>query len=426
MKETLFIVSYYWPPAGGPGVQRWLKFVTHLPKEDFDIHVIIPENPDYPSTDDSLMAEIPSGISVTKVAIKEPTRFLKKLFGSKTKQLQRGFIEKKPGFIERILLWIRGNFFIPDARVSWVNKVVKELKDDSAFAKADFLITTGPPHSVHLIGLWLKQSSHSTVKWIADFRDPWTTIGYHKSLKLTKSSTAEHVRLEQQVLTKADQILVTSPATKEEFAKKTEKPIAVITNGFDLETNDTLQPNGKFTISHIGTLLADRDPKTLWIALRDIAKNNPGFAADLELQLAGNVSDNVLQSIKDAGLKNYLQNLGYVSHVKALELMYASQILLLIEINDRDTRVIIPGKLFEYLASRRPIIAIGPADSDIEKILEDTNAGTYFTYDGHSLKAQILKSYILFKEGKLIGNLSDISNFHRKQLTQQLMKILQN
>jgi hypothetical protein len=425
LKKTLFIVTYYWPPAGGPGVQRWLKFITYLPKDKFDIHVVVPENPDYPSTDDSLKGEMPSGINIIKVPIKEPTRFIKKLFGAKTKQLQRGFIEKKPGFLEKLLLWIRGNYFIPDARISWVNQVVKKLNTDSDFAKADFLITTGPPHSVHLIGLWLKESKFSNIKWWADFRDPWTTIGYHKSLKLSKSSAAEHLRLEREVLTKADHIIVTSPSTKTEFESKTENPITVITNGFDIEINRLEQPKGKFSISHIGTLLADRNPKILWKTLSAILKDNSNFSADLEIKLAGNISENVLQSIRSAGLESYVNHMGYVSHDRAVELMFTSQVLLLIEINDRDARVIIPGKLFEYLASRRPIIAIGPADSDIEKILESTESGCYFTYECYNLKARILKEYTAYKKGNLSGNPADISRYHRKQLTQELIKLFQ-
>ncbi len=426
MKKTLFIVTYYWPPAGGPGVQRWLKFVTYLPQDLFDIHIVIPENPDYPSIDDTLQANLPNHFRIIKVPIKEPTRWIKRIFGAKTKQLQKGFIEKKPGYLERFLLWIRGNYFIPDARVSWVNQVVKKLKNDSAFAKAETLITTGPPHSVHLIGLWLKQSKFSELEWIADFRDPWTTIGYHKSLNLTKSSAAEHLRLENEVLTKADIIIVTSPSTKTEFEAKTPKPITVITNGFDLNTNTTEQPKGKFTLSHVGTLLADRDPKILWNTLSELVKNNAEFSFDLEIQLAGNVSESVINSIENAGLERHVKQLGYLNHEQAVDIMFTSQALLLIEIDHPDTRAIIPGKLFEYLASRRPIIALGPAKSDIESLLESTNAGTFFTYDGFNLKAHILKLHKAYRNGLLTGNDGDVSDYHRRQLTNELVKLIKD
>ncbi|BAO56449.1 glycosyltransferase family protein [Nonlabens marinus] len=425
MKKNIFIVTYYWPPAGGPGVQRWLKFVKYLSKDDFDIHVVIPENPDYPSIDDSLMGEIPEDITMIKVHIQEPSRALKKLFGTKTKKLQRGFIEKSPGALEKILLWIRGNMFIPDARKAWADKVMQRLENDSAFAKADTLITTGPPHSVHLTGLWLKNHpSLSHIKWLADFRDPWTTIGYHKDLKLTKAAAKKHLQLETQVLQTADQIIVTSPSTKAEFSNKTKKSITVITNGYDMKTNSSKAPDGKFTLSHIGTLLADRDPLMLWKTLSELVTEDPEFSQDFELQLAGNVSKTVISSIKVAGLGSHLKLLGYVDHDHAVQLMFESQVLLLIEINSLMTKAIIPGKLFEYLASRRPIIGIGPEDSDIEQILKETDAGHYFTYDGANLKQQIRQFYQSYKKEKLEGNSSDISKYHRKQLTQQLVDLL--
>ena len=427
MKPSVFIVSYYWPPAGGPGVQRWLKFIKYLPKDDFNITLIVPENPDYASTDKSLMEEIPEGITTIKVPIKEPSRFLKNLFGKKTKKLQRGFIDKKPGLLERSLLWIRGNYFIPDARVSWVTAIVQTLESNIAFAKANYLITTGPPHSVHLVGLNLKaDSKYSNLNWIADFRDPWTTIGYHKSLRLTKTAAQKHFNLEKKVLQTAGEIIVTSPSTKTEFQTKTKRPITVITNGFDLNPNHMDQPTGKFKVSHIGTLLADRNPLGLWDALSTLCREIDGFADDLQLELAGNVSENIVESIKDAGLEKQLNLLGYVQHDRAVELMNLSQVLLLIEINSAETNAIIPGKTFEYIASRRPIIAIGPAQSDIQGLMEESGSGSYHTYQDESLKPMILKLYNQYKSGSLTGNVSDISRYHRKTLTHQLIQVLQS
>ena len=423
----MFIVAFYWPPAGGPGVQRWLKFIKYLPKDRFEITAVIPQNPDYASTDDSLLKEIPEGITTIEVPLKEPSRWIKKLFKGKTKKLQRGFIDKKPGLLEQALLWIRGNYFIPDARVSWVKNVVEELKNSSAFAKADTLITTGPPHSVHLIGFHLKAyHKYLDLEWIADFRDPWTTIGYHKSLRLTKKAAAKHLKLESEVLTSADQIIVTSPSTKSEFRTKTSKPITVITNGYDLDPNQIEQPEGKFTISHIGTLLADRNPLVLWKALADLTKEHDGFKSDFKLILAGNVSSEIIDSIEGVGLQPFLKLEGYVSHDRAVDLMNNSQMLLLIEIDAPETKAIIPGKTFEYLASRRPIIAMGPNGSDIEGILDDFNAGNYYDYKGNGLNEYILENYRRYKNHELNGNPTNISNYHRKQLTQQLIKTIAN
>ncbi|KQC33701.1 glycosyl transferase family 1 [Nonlabens sp. YIK11] len=426
MKHQLFIVAYYWPPAGGPGVQRWLKFVKYLPKDQFDITVVIPENPDYASTDNSLMDEIPQEVTTIKVPLNEPSRWIKKLFKGKTSKLQRGFIDKKPGLLERALLWIRGNYFIPDARVSWVQNVVNRLENDIAFAKVNSIITTGPPHSVHLIGQRLKQNvKFQNLKWIADFRDPWTTIGYHKSLRLTEKSAKKHQELERQVLNQADQLIVTSPSTKTEFDSKTSQPVTVITNGFDVEPNTVDQPSGNFSISHVGTLLADRNPLQLWKSLSELCKEHADFKQDFELILAGNVSQEIVDAIDNAGLGDYLKLEGYVNHDRAVALMRQSQLLLLIEIDAPETKAIIPGKTFEYISSRRPIIAIGPEGSDIKGIIESVQAGNYYTYEAIGLKQEILAAYERYKNQDLQGNTANVSQFHRKQLTQQLVNLLE-
>ncbi len=406
-------------------MQRWLKFIKYLSKEHLDITVIIPDHADYASIDDSLLAEVPVKIQIKKVDVKEPSRLIKSIFGSKTKKLQRGLIEQKPGLIEKTLLWIRGNLFIPDARVGWVNRVVDNLKNDPAFAKADTLITTGPPHSVHLIGQRLKATPRFEKKqWIADFRDPWTTIGYHQSLQLTKSSEQKHRSLERQILQQADHIIVTSPSTKKEFVQKTNTPIKVITNGFDLIPNDVKQPKGDFVIRHIGTLLADRNPIKLWETLQQLCQDHEDFAADFKLELAGNLSNNIKESIQEVGITSQVNYLGYVPHDNAVELMNSAQVLLLIEINTSITRAIIPGKTFEYIASRRPVVAIGPQDSDIECLLQESNAGVYFTYEVTGLYDHILDLYRKYKQELLLGNDHAIDRYHRKSLTKELEKVI--
>ncbi|MDB4293560.1 glycosyl transferase family 1, partial [Maribacter sp.] len=226
MKKTL-VITYYWPPAGGPGVQRWLKFVTYL--RDFDVEpiVYIPENPHYPIQDTSLLKEIPEGITILKHPIKEPYGIAGMLFSKKTKRISSGIIQtKNQSVLEKAMLWIRGNFFIPDARKNWIKPSIAYLSDIIDTEKIDTIITTGPPHSVHLIGHGLKQKFKLT--WLADFRDPWTSIGYHKKLKLTKASEQKHKDLEKMVLNTADKLIVTSETTKKEFQEITDQPISVI------------------------------------------------------------------------------------------------------------------------------------------------------------------------------------------------------
>ncbi len=427
MPRKVFIVSYYWPPAGGQGVQRWLKFATYLPSLGFDVTVIIPENPDYPVIDKSLEKEIPQEVEIIKVPIAEPSRWASKLSRKRTKNLQQGIIEKqKPGTLQQIMLWLRGNLFIPDARVGWKKAVVKRMSTEIKQNSNAILITTGPPHSVHLAGMDLK-SRHSSLKWVADFRDPWTTIGYHKDLRLGKRAAARHKELESQVLQAADEIIVTSHPTKTEFKALTTKPIHVITNGYDVQVNKSeSQPDGAFSLAHVGTLLSDRNPIVLWESLQELCVENPRFSASLEIVLAGKVSPSIVESLKLYDLYDRVVEMGYLPHDQSYELMKNAQALLLIEIDTAETKAIIPGKLFEYLASRRPIVAIGPAGGDIATIIKDTATGSFFTYhEKTAIKNEIMRLYDLFEQGdnNIVGN-ELITNYTRESLTIRLANII--
>jgi len=423
MKKVL-IITYYWPPAGGPGVQRWLKFVKYL--RDFDIEpvVYVPENPHYPLQDASLIQEIPEGIKVLKQSIKEPY-FLAKIFSKKkTKLISSGIIAtKKQSKMEKLLLWVRGNLFIPDARILWVKPSVAFLAKYLNDEKINSVITSGPPHSMHLIGLKLQEQIG--VRWIADFRDPWTSIGYHHKLKLTKRSKKIHERLEAKVLSAADRIIVTSPTTKAQFEILTNTPIDLITNGFDVHLSEEKYLDEKFTISHIGSLLTERNPGSLWKVLSELISENKTFAEDFQLQLAGVVSEEVLQSIASFGLQKNLKNLGYLTHSDAVVLQRKSQVLLIVEIDALANRAIIPGKLFEYMAANRPILALGPRGSDMEEIIETTKTGRFLEYANEALlKETILSWYQSYKEDCLLLKSKGVERYQRKFLTGELAEIL--
>lgn len=424
-RKRVLIITYYWPPAGGPGVQRWLKFVKYLPDFNIEPIVYIPENPSYPLLDESLNAEVSKDVTIIKSPIKEPYK-LAGLFSKKSsKTISKGIIaeEKKQSIIEKVLLYARGNYFIPDARKSWVKPSVDFLSEYIQKEQIETIITTGPPHSLHLIGLQLKE--RLGVKWVADFRDPWTTIGYHKQLRLTESSKAKHKVLEKQVLTTADQIIVTSFITKKEFQQITKQPIEVITNGYDNESVDKFEMDSKFTMSHIGSLLSKRNPENLWKVLSELIAENESFSKDFQLNFIGFISDSVLHSLKKYNLSSYVNNVGYVSHKEAITYQKKSQIVLLIEINSEETKCIIPGKLFEYMASNRLIVALGPKGSDVEKIITETNTGNYFNYrDYDSLKRIILEHYKAYQNSTLQVNPIGLQKYSRKSLTEALSKLL--
>ena len=424
--KKILIITYYWPPAGGPGVQRWLKFVKYLP--DFGIQpvVYIPENPTYPIVDENLVKEVSDKAIILKQKIFEPYQLASFLSKNKTKKISSGIIpnQKKQSFLDKTFLWIRGNLFIPDARVFWVKPSVAYLEKYIAENNIDTIVTSGPPHSLHLIGLELKQKLN--LKWFADFRDPWTTIGYHKSLRLSRFAAKKHKVLEHQVLNTADTIIVTSKTTKTEFQAITNKPIAVITNGYDTENVEKQTLDSKFSLAHIGSFLSERNPLILWESLVELLHEIPDFKSHLEIKLIGAVSQEVLETITQFGLNTYLNNLGYVSHAEAIAHQRKSQVLLLIEIDSEDTKSIIPGKLFEYMVSNRPIVAIGPNGSDFAEIITETNTGVFFDYsEKMKLKSVILDFYNQFLEAKLQANGVGLQRYSRKNLTKELSQLIQ-
>ena len=423
--KKLLIITYYWPPAAGPGVQRWLKFVKYLPEFDVQPIVYVPENPTYPILDQQLESEVSDKAIILKKSIFEPYQLASFLSKNKTKKISSGIIpnQKKQSLLEKLMLWVRGNLFIPDARVFWVQPSVSFLEKYIQENEIDTIITSGPPHSLHLIGLELKQKLNIT--WLADFRDPWTTIGYHKSLRLSHFAAKKHKQLESQVLNSADTIIVTSKTTKAEFQVLTTKPIEVITNGFDIEKVDKQTLDTKFSLAHIGSFLSERNPQILWESLVELCHELPDFKTHLEIKLIGAVSQEVLETIAQFGLHSYLNNLGYVSHAEAVAHQRKSQVLLLIEIDSQDTKSILPGKLFEYLVSERPIVAIGPMGSDFAEIITNTNTGVFFEYSEKAkLKQTIQEYYTQFLQGNLQSHAIGLQQYSRKNLTQQLVELL--
>ena len=424
MKKAL-IICYYWPPAGGPGVQRWLKFVKYLREFEVEPVVYIPENPDYPILDESLVNEIPEDVSILKHPIWEPYKMAQFFSKKNTKQISSGIIkeEGKQSLVQKLMLFIRGNLFIPDARKFWVKPSVTFLNSYLKDHRVDCIITTGPPHSLHLIG-WDLKKLHN-LPWIADFRDPWTSIGYHKKLRLTKFAQRKHADLEFQILNEATQILVTSPTTKSDFEKTTNTPVTCITNGFDDEK--VMQPklDPAFSLAHIGSLLEDRNPKVLWEILSELKTEIPTFGKDLKIELIGRVGEAVKQTIIAEGLADNLKIPGYIMHQEALIKQRSAQILLLLEIDSLETQAIIPGKLFEYLAARRPILAIGPVNSDITSILEKADGGIFFTYrEKQRLKAFVLTKYEEYKSGGISQTNGNLEQFTRKVLTAKLAELI--
>ena len=420
-KKKVLIITYYWPPAGGSGVQRWLKFSKYL--RDFEIEPVIYtiDNPSYPILDKSSESEIPKDLEILKQAIFEPNSMLS-FFGRNNKKESAGFLNPNPTFLGKIVQYIRANYFIPDARKFWIQPSVNFLSNYLENNHIDAIITTGPPHSMHIIGLELKKKLG--IKWISDFRDPWTEIDYFQQLPLTKKAIKKHQDLEQEVLINSDMVVVVGETMKKKFLKYT-KRIEVLTNGFDtIETSLTQELDEKFSITHVGLMNSDRNPTILWEVLNEISNTNLNFKNDLRIKLIGKLDDAVIQDLKVFD-HNTIETIPYLDHKDISKYQASSQILLL-SINEvPSAKGIITGKIFEYLQAKRPILAIGPEDGDAAMILKNTNAGTIVGFKNKTaLKATILKLYKDFKEEKLVVKSINIEQYHRKNVTSQLAEVI--
>ena len=414
----VLIITYYWPPAGGSGVQRWLKFVKYL--QGFNIQPIVYtiSNPKYPTIDDSLLNEIPENIEVLKHPIWEPTDLL---FWKRKLQQEGGISNvSKNSFLS----FIRGNFFIPDPKLFWIKPSVKYLQRYLNKNDVDLIISTGPPHSVHLIAEKLHQKND--VKWLADFRDPWSDIYYNKDFKEFSFVKNRNKKLEKSVLKKADCVITVSNALKKEFSKYANR-VEVVTNGFDddfLESSKILLDE-KFTISYIGMLPKQSNPENLFRVLQGLCSQNKDFEKDLQLNFIGDISDVVKTAVFKNKLEENTRFIDYVDHTKAIEYQQKAQVLLLLIPNVKKCKGILTGKLFEYLSAKRPILAIGPEDGDLADVIEDTNAGVIVDFDNNDkLSSEILKLYHQYKKGNLEVDSKNTNKYHRKELTKKVAFII--
>lgn len=423
--KKVLIITYYWPPAGGPGVQRWLKFAKYLPQINWEPIIYTPENPSYPLLDESLHPDVSPDLKMIKTKIWEPYQLAEKLNKSNKKFKAGQFdVGENQSWKSKLSIWVRGNFFIPDARVFWVKPSISFLKKYLKDHPVDAIITTGPPHSMHLIGLGLKKAFPKTT-WIADFRDPWTEISYYKHLKLTSWADNKHRKLEKEVFKNANITLATSYKDAENFQREGANA-ATITNGYDKENLiPRREKNSKFILSYIGVLEQLRNPENLWQVLEKIYRERPDFAHDFELRFVGRLDEKIKENISASALKDSLQFLGYLPHSDSVKEMEKADLLLITNFPNQESAGIIPGKVFEYLASLNPILSIGPKDADVEKILQETQAGKHFLYDNHKdLEAFILQTYELWKLGSPHSQAENIEQYSRKKLTEKLVQLL--
>ncbi len=416
----VLIITYYWPPAGGSGVQRWLKFVKYLPQFGIEPIVYTVDNAKYPKEDYSLHDEIPEGMVVLKNPIFEPTN----VFFWKQKGVKKEDVANSTN--NGLLSFIRGNFFIPDPKIFWVKSSVKFLQNYLKNHPIDVIISTGPPHSMHLIAE--KISKKNNIKWIADFRDPWTDLYYNNEFKQLSFAKQKNKKLEKSVLQNTDCVLTVSNSLKKEFSKIA-KNVAVITNGFDSEVlkDETVILDSKFTISYIGLLPKQSNPRVFFKVLKKLCDSNEDFKKDVKIFFVGDISEEVRIEIEKNNLTEITEFKNYVPHSEAIRIQKKSQVLLLLIPNVPKSAGILTGKLFEYLTAKRPILAMGLEYGDLAEILKNTNAGVVIDHQNEAkLSTEILRLYQQFIEGNLEIHSENIDQYHRKNLTSQLANLIKS
>ena len=422
MSTKVLIITYYWPPGSGAGVQRWLKFSKYLPLFGWDpvILTVDPQYATYPAVDNSMEAEISSDLKIFKTRATDYFRIYDK---DKKKIPSAGFATNDDSGIKgKILRFIRGNLFIPDPRKGWNKHAFKKACEIIINEGIKYMITTSPPHSAQLVGLKLKKI-FPDIKWIADLRDPWTDIYYYNQFYPTVISRMVDRRFEIQVLRSADRIITVGKSLKDLFIKKLpvlKNKIDVITNGFDeddFRELNTAHPH-KFTISYIGTLSDAYPIEGFLDALCGFREK--GF--DFNLKFIGTVSPKQKELILSKLEQSSVDFIAYVDHSIAITYMVNTNVLLLIIPDHQSNKSIITGKLFEYIASGKPILCLGPTDGDAADIIKETGNGKSFNYNDftgiESLLTAIINNPGTYKN-------FNSSTFSRKNLTSQLVKILQ-
>lgn len=429
-QKKVLIVAYYWPPAGGGGVQRWLKFAKYLPEFGVETVVATPENPEYPVVDETLLKDVHDKIEVLKIPIWEPYKLFKLFTGKKKdERVNTGLLSKnkKKSITERISLWIRGNILIPDPRVFWVRPASRKLNAYIKEKGIETVITTGTPHSMHLIGLRLKRKV--PIKWIVDFRDPWSDIDYLEEFSPSFFARRLQRKLEKKVLKRADKAISVSHHWAQDMRNMGAKNVTTITNGFDEEDFKNFNYNKKpekFVLLYSGILHDYRNPEFFWNCLENICKENNSFAEVFELRLFGTIDDKVTDYIQNLPeLSKRFKYYGYIPHSELMKEYEEASLLLLLQNDTKNALGHIPGKVFEYLATRKAIVGLGPTNGDVALLIHSTSSGKVFEFDDIiGIQTEVNKVYMNYLQNDKVTNTNIISNFSRKSLTADLVKLI--
>jgi glycosyltransferase involved in cell wall biosynthesis len=424
-KKRVLLITYYWPPAGGPGVQRPVKFTKYLREFCWEPIIFTVANGEYPERDETLLHDVPNDIQIVTAPTLEPYTLFRRLTGNKqTVNANLFHRRQKKGVVSRLLFWTRSNLFIPDARIGWLLPATWRLNAFLRQEKVDAIISTGPPHTVHLIAARVSQKF--SIPWLADFRDPWTGIDYFEKLALTFAARRLHQRLEYRILTQASSVVTVSPFLQRMLEGISNRKVHVITNGFDEENflHKGSATDTRFTIVHMGMLGGARDHRIFWQALAVLAEQDKAFHEALEIRLYGKVDAGILEAVPSILVGNtFLEH--YVPHATVSYILQRAHLLYL-PIHDCSIDVgFLPGKLFEYLAARRPIISIGPVSGDTANVIRSLHAGVTVGYsDQDALLHYFRERFLAYQRHEPFETSSSLAQYSRRNLTAALADLL--
>ncbi|MDO9554312.1 glycosyltransferase family 4 protein [Rhodonellum sp.] len=422
MSKRVLIITYYWPPSAGSGVQRWLKFAKYLPDFGWDPVIFTPENPDFELRDESLLKEVEPQTEVLKFPIWEPYGIFRKLKGEKLGDTAKVLEKKEKSILDQLGISLRANLLVPDPRVFWVRPSVKFLKDLVDQGQFQAVITTGPPHSMHLIGRNLKRKTG--IPWLADFRDPWSQWEFLDALPMMKMVRNIHKKLEMSVLKEADTITTISPTFQKDFEALAHKKIHLLTNGYDPSDmpgnwSDILPDQGKLEIVYTGVIDSIRNPIPFLEAMQAVFEKSEN---PVKLRFVGKVSEQVQEFIAEEEWRRaHVALEGYVSHEEVFGFYQKAHLLLLILTDTKNAKGNIPGKLFEYMATGRPILALGDPYGDAAIILKKANAGQVFAHTDREGVQTFLREFISQRDFPVSDS---VVQYSRKQRTQVLAQLL--
>jgi glycosyltransferase involved in cell wall biosynthesis len=430
MKRVL-IVTYYWPPSGGAGVQRWVKLSKYFVRQGIIPYVVTvdPAKASYALRDETLQEDVDATVKVFHTSTLEPYGIYKTI--TRKKEIPFGGFsndeKQQLKFSQKFTRFIRGNLFLPDARVGWNRYAFKKCCELIENEKIDAIITTSPPHSTQLVGLKLKKKYN--LPWLADLRDPWTGIYYYDKLFLTGFSKRRDAKMERNVLENANAVVVVSNDIRKNLLAKSDKlkpeNFHVIPNGFDREDFDKVKAEAKekeFVISYTGTLTNDYRLEGFLSAVKKLLENT----IPLRLHITGSMPLNIKERIEEVAKGNARFKL-HVSHHEAIAQMKAADVLLLVIPDAKGNKGILTGKLFEYLASGVPILCVGPTDGDAAEIISNCNSGSSFNYeDAAGMENFLLEKAEEWKTtGKTKGGDAEIVNkFSREKQAEEVIRLL--